>query len=134
MNHNEPEGLPLITVMHDLAQHDLREDNLERIRGAYTAKRYDAEPIEDCGKYYDYEIIDQSDRWILLPVTTEALVWCHQILSDNDRYSARGRAYCGFIVNEPITTDYSKTLLDKLWSDKLYSDEDRANETERGWR
>ncbi len=127
MNHNELDGLPLINVLHDLAQHDLREMTRPRTPES-GPNEWGHLTNDDYGDQYDYEILDQSDRWIYYPVCNAATQWAYRFLpEDCSRWGV-----VGFIIDAPLDSARSKTILDKLYADKLYSDWDKANENDRG--
>ena len=78
---------------------------------------------DDFGDEYDYEILDQGERWVYFPVSNAALQWaCRFLPEDCPRWGCHG-----FIIDQPVDSPRSKTILDKLYADSLISDWDRKN-------
>lgn len=121
--HNDLDALPLITTLHDIAQHELRESQLPKTPAGPNSWT-DVRP-EDFGEHYDFEILDQGERWVFYPVCKAAEMWASRYLHDDQRWGAKG-----YIVPHPLNAAYSKSILADAFQDNLYSEDDRAAEND----
>ena len=121
-NKKDPIALNLLRERHN--RDDLRESLLDISRGfdrkSWAPNRW-GQPGLKRGEHYDYEIDSyHNDRTLLTPVCEYAAEWfAAHVPAYTDRYGA-----CGYLFTETE----AKRILDALWRDGLYSDEDKARE------
>ena len=128
--YHEDFASPLWQQLLDIAHNDLHEAALDRHKLPTGPNDWANITDADFGREYDFEILDQVDRFIIWPDSNAALQWCYcHLPEDCPRWGAKG-----FVINASMNSYRGAQILQAMQRARLVSEDEALANEERDRR